>query len=226
MRLIQDLGMMFPTEKSKQKKRFGLYECPQCNIEFKSCTADVKNGKSTMCKSCSQRAKKLKHGFSKSKYKDLYTAWKNMKARCYGNALKDKSWQKQGVTISKVWIDDPEAFVEWSLNNGYKKGMQLDKDILCEANNISPKIYSPETCLWVSQAENIEQTIKDIRASDAEVNLIRNMYRLNFPETTIAKEFNRDRTHVNRICKDIDREHGNRLNKLYSPQDLYEEVTK
>lgn len=200
---------MYPKETSKVKKRFGLYECPVCKDEFKANTYDVKNGKSTMCKSCSQREKSFKHGYANSKHKDIYTAWKNMKARCYGVSLKDKSWQKQGVTICDEWINNPEAFVEWSINNGYKKGLQLDKDILCKKKNIQPKVYSPETCQWITRQENIADAVDDKKSTEYELLLIRNMYRMNFSEEKIALEFNRNRTHVNRACKDINRLHGN-----------------
>lgn len=30
----------------------------------------------------------------------------------------------------------------------------IDKDILCTKLNIRPKIYSPETCLWITKKEN------------------------------------------------------------------------
>ena len=32
--------------------------------------------------------------------------------------------------------------------------MTIDKDELCEKNNISPKRYSPETCVWKTASEN------------------------------------------------------------------------
>ena len=41
----------------------------------------------------------------------------------------------------------------------------LDKDIICEKENISPKIYSPKTCMWVTVAENNNEMNK--RVEDA-----------------------------------------------------------
>ena len=36
-------------------------------------------------------------------------------------------------------------------------GYELDKDILCQNMNISPKIYSPQTCMFISKKENISE---------------------------------------------------------------------
>ena len=46
------------------------------------------------------------------------------------------------------------AFKEWALSNGYNDSLSIDKDIICERENISPKIYSPKTCIWVTRSEN------------------------------------------------------------------------
>ena len=35
-RLIGDLGMGYPTEKSSRKYRYGLYECQYCGKEFET----------------------------------------------------------------------------------------------------------------------------------------------------------------------------------------------
>ena len=47
--LLQDLGMKYPTEYSKEKKRYGLYQCQYCNKEFET---QIKSVKSGYCKSC------------------------------------------------------------------------------------------------------------------------------------------------------------------------------
>jgi hypothetical protein len=42
--LIKNLGMLFATENSKERKRFGLYKCGFCGTEFKSNTYKVNVG--------------------------------------------------------------------------------------------------------------------------------------------------------------------------------------
>lgn len=52
MRLIEDLGMQYPTENSRQKARYGLYECPICEDIFRCQTGHVLDGSTTKCKVC------------------------------------------------------------------------------------------------------------------------------------------------------------------------------
>ena len=47
--LIEDLGMMFPTENSNRKYRFGIYKCGFCGTKFKASTGNIKN---KLTKSC------------------------------------------------------------------------------------------------------------------------------------------------------------------------------
>ena len=52
----------------------------------------------------------------------------------------------------------------------------LDKDILCDENNLNPKFYSPDTCLWVTPEENTFQAnkskVKEIYQFDLDGNFI------------------------------------------------------
>lgn len=54
MKLIKDLGMKFPTETSKKKKRYGLYECERCKERIEVITADVVRRDQKRCKPCSR----------------------------------------------------------------------------------------------------------------------------------------------------------------------------
>lgn len=79
-----------------------------------------------------------------------------MMSRCYdsGNA-----WYKQyggrGVTVCDEWRGNPQAFIEWSLTNGWARGLQLDKDILCKELGLNLPVYGPETCQWVTKRVNV-----------------------------------------------------------------------
>ena len=55
----------------------------------------------------------------------------------------------RGVRVCQEWLDNPESFYKWALQNGWKKGLHVDKDI--KGNDL---LYSPETCSIVTQAEN------------------------------------------------------------------------
>ena len=84
-----------------------------------------------------------------------YDTWKDLIRRCYSEKHQKKLPTYIGVTVCDEWKDNPEAFVKWSLDNGWQKGLHIDKDILSEAKNIHPHVYSPETCQWVTPKKNV-----------------------------------------------------------------------
>jgi hypothetical protein len=47
--LIEDLGMIFTTEKSKRKTKFGVYKCGFCGTEFKANTYGINSGHTKSC---------------------------------------------------------------------------------------------------------------------------------------------------------------------------------
>ena len=141
MKLIQDLGMQFATEKSTQKVRFGLYECPICLSHFKTRTATVKNKK---CLKCKQSISKNKtHGDSKTR---LYRTWYGMIARIENkNDIKNyKDYGGRGISICTEWRNSFNEFKKWALENGYKDNLKIDR-IDNDGN------YEPNNCRWVEQ---------------------------------------------------------------------------
>ena len=75
-----------------------------------------------------------KHGLCKH---DLYSRWLKMKARC------NTVYKKNGIKICDEWQNDFINFYNWSINNGYKKELTLDR-----IDN--KKNYEPSNCRWVS----------------------------------------------------------------------------
>jgi ribosomal protein L37AE/L43A len=143
MKLIKDLG----TIKEKHYKRFGIYECPDCKEEITIRTDSINAGQEK-CKSCSHQT----HGGRNTR---LYDTWRNMKSRCYKEINnRYQYYGAKGVTVCDEWKNDFAAFQKWSYENGYKDDLDLDKDRLCHELKISPAIYSPKTCIWVTKAEN------------------------------------------------------------------------
>ena len=106
---------------------------------------------------CIELARKTKHGFRTAKNTHpAYRAYRGMMSRCYLASDSNYKWYGAvGVTVCDEWKGNPEAFVKWALDNGWKKGMHVDKDILSDAKQIHPHIYSPETCQWVSAKKNV-----------------------------------------------------------------------
>lgn len=155
MKLIENLGMVYATSKSKTKKLYGIFECPICKKHIRTCIHNVNNGESTQCKSCATRADKTTHGDRRDRTR-LYGVWTDMKNRCYNkNNSAYHNYGGVGVTVCDEWISDYLLFRDWALSNGYEDHLEIDKDILCDELKIYPKIYSPSTCRFVTKSENI-----------------------------------------------------------------------
>lgn len=121
----------------------------ECGTEKVTDLSGIKNLATTSC-GCSRVGK-----FTRRKYsvvnKDIYMAYKGMVHRCYSvNSKIYQVYGAKGVIVCDEWLNDYESFLHWSLNNGWAKGLQLDKDILGDG-----KLYSPQTCKWVTRIENM-----------------------------------------------------------------------
>lgn len=81
-------------------------------------------------------------------YNALYRTWKNMLERCYSPKLHARCPTYIGCSVCKEWLTY-SSFYKWIIKQDYK-GKQLDKDALVIGN----KIYSPETCCFVSKQIN------------------------------------------------------------------------
>jgi len=137
MELIKDLGMRYPTNKSKRKARFGIYKCPVCKKLFETQTYSVRSNTSTKCKKCARTI----HGGEKTK---LYYVWASMKNRCYCSTFRQfKDYGGRGITVCKEWIKF-ENFLKWANDNGYNEKLTVDR-IDNDGN------YTPDNCRWTTR---------------------------------------------------------------------------
>ncbi len=90
----------------------------------------------------------ISHGLSSH---PLFTVWRCMISRCYDSSHYGyKYYGAKGVEVCSEWRESPKVFIEWALSNGWKKGLQLDKDI--KGNS---KLYSPDMCIFVTPYINL-----------------------------------------------------------------------
>ena len=73
----------------------------------------------------------------------LIKAFLGMKDRCYDtSASAYKFYGAKGIKICDEWLYHPDKFVSWSLQNGYKDGLSIDRID-------SSKDYCPDNCRWI-----------------------------------------------------------------------------
>lgn len=146
--IIEDIGMRYPSEISKQTKRFALFKCPHCNNNFESEVTSVKKGRATKCKSCSIKNSKTTHGESKTR---LHNIWISMKNRCKNeNSVGYKNYGGRGITVCSSW-HYYENFKNWALANGYSDVLSIDR-----IN--SDMGYTPENCRWTTRTVQARNT--------------------------------------------------------------------
>lgn len=88
------------------------------------------------------------------KINPAYRAWSKMLERCYSEPYQQKFQTYKGCTVCDEWHNF-QTFAEWYNGNHPNDGgkYHLDKDLL---SNGKVKIYSPETCLFLSPRDNTE----------------------------------------------------------------------
>lgn len=137
-------------EKNKDKiktnrKRIDV-ECPICNI-IRSVRSDVKRI-TNRCMKCNMRQIRIDrgeilHGLISH---PLHIRWAGMKQRIK-DPLKRASYLDKNIIICEEWSNSFLPFYEWSIANGFKPELELDR-IDNDGN------YCPENCRWVSHQLN------------------------------------------------------------------------
>lgn len=96
------------------------------------------------------------NGKYKSKIKGVktpqYIAWHSMINRCYNEKSLARKPYYSGCEVCEEWHNF-QVFAEWFDRTRPEGKFELDKDI----KSGKCKIYSPETCSWVTRKENTKK---------------------------------------------------------------------
>lgn len=131
----------------------GLFVCECGNIkELPINAVRTKNTRSCGCiklkNSLGERTRT--HGLSNH---PLYDTWNSMVARCHDESRSEyKYYGARGIIVCDEWRHNPKSFIEWAVNNGWQKGMKIDKDIK------GGLVYSPGNCTIVTAKINSNHT--------------------------------------------------------------------
>lgn len=110
-------------------------------------TSQLISGQSKCCRECAYKIvgeKNRKHGMSQDR---IYKIYSGMKNRCYDENTEcfDK-YGGRGITICPEWLNDFQAFYDWSMSHGYSDDLTIDR-INVYGN------YEPNNCRWATNKE-------------------------------------------------------------------------
>ena len=136
-------------DSKKNQPRRVICKC-KCGKEVSVVVALLINGNTLSC-GCYKRSLPKNLNTKYTPYiKRLYGIWYSMIMRCYNEKFDNyRYYGGRGVIVCDEWKNDYQAFLDWSLANGYADDLEIDKDIKGDG-----KIYSPETCQWVTRKKN------------------------------------------------------------------------
>ena len=136
------IGKSINTNRTKHNM---YYKCLcNCGNIFYRNKYEIMKHENGACKYC-KRIRPEKDGHTKE---PLYRVYYAMKQRCYDMESKEyHNYGKRGIIVCDEWLNSYKSFRDWCLENGYKKGLQLDR-----IDN--DKEYSPSNCRFATPIEN------------------------------------------------------------------------
>ena len=150
----------------KSRRTYWVFQCECGNIKVLRMDGVV-SGKIKSCGCLKKEQDEInlnRKGSKPTKYNSeglsnhpLYHKWLGIKRRCYNkNDSSYDNYGGRGITMCDEWLYDFKSFFDWSINNGWEEGLQIDR-IDNDGN------YEPSNCRFVdikTNCNNRRTTIK------------------------------------------------------------------
>lgn len=129
-----------------------MFRCKcECNSIKDVQLANLRSGNTISC-GCFSKEVTSKRCKSHGKSKELlYGVYQQMISRCYNpKHISYRNYGARGIKVCKAWRNKTtglDAFYSWALANGYKQGLELDR----EDNDEN---YKPDNCRFITCSSN------------------------------------------------------------------------
>lgn len=149
------LTVVYHDKEESKRKGKTLWMC-KCDCgNYKHCEShSLRIGKTVSCGCRRTDRPHVTHGKTGT---EIYQKWQSMKGRCNNPNFPHYSYYGgRGISVCKEWENDFTAFYNWSMENGYKQGLSIDR-IDFNGN------YEPTNCRWIplaAQQRNKRDTVR------------------------------------------------------------------